>query len=247
MGCQPKHINKVYSWLSINQSCTLCDQAAEGPVPLCAACYAELPWLGQHCQCCALPLQQAGKGKICGRCLRRPPSFNQVEAAWRYEFPVDALITRFKHQANWPLGRLLGELLARHLRQAFINGLNQPQALLPVPLSAKRQRQRGFNQARLLAQVLTNELGIATHPEWLQRTRDMPAQQTLAAAARRRNLRGAFSLAASDKVKGLHLALIDDVLTTGSTAQELSRLLKRAGARQVDIYCLARTLPPAED
>ena len=247
MRCQPKQLPAVYNWLKIKQSCSLCDQLIDGAVPLCPACSDDLPWLGAHCQCCALPLTQPQPGALCGHCLQHPPSFSQVVAPWRYDFPIDSLIKRFKHQANWPLGRLLGELLAAHLRQAFSAQLSRPQALLAVPLSRQRERQRGFNQARLLAQVLANELGISAYHHWLLRPRDMPPQQSLSAADRRRNLRGAFALSDAARVQGLHLALVDDVLTTGSTAQALARLLKAAGAVQVDVYCLARTLPPAED
>ena len=165
---------------------------------------------------------------------------------WRYAFPIDSLITRFKHQAKWPLGRLLGELLSHHLRHAFDDGLSKPALLLPVPLADKRQRQRGFNQAGLLAQWLSHQLQTPLQPHWLLRTIDTPAQQQLDAATRKRNLRKAFALAADSQVKDLHVALVDDVLTTGATAESLARLLKKAGAARVDVYCLARTPKPGD-
>ncbi|YCH22468.1 ComF family protein [Pseudomonas sp. D1-3] len=244
MHCQPPPIFKVYNWLKIKQTCLLCDERVDTPLPLCAGCEAELPWLGAHCQVCALPL--AVDGLTCGNCLKRPPPFSRVEAPWGYGFPVDALINRFKHQARWPIGRLLGDLLARHLAHAFNEGLPRPDLLLPVPLSPKRQRQRGFNQAQMLAEVLSRALQIAPRSDWLLRIGDPPAQQKLDAAARRRNLRGAFTLSPSARPNGLHLALVDDVLTTGATAQQLARLLIRAGALRVDVYCLARTPAPGD-
>ena len=141
MRCQPRRDNPVYIWLKKEQICLLCDEPSDGPLELCSACEAELPWLGGHCRICALPLTATGLS--CGACLRKPPPFSRVEAAWRYAFPLDALITRFKHQAQWPLGRLLGDLLSHHLQHAFSEGLPRPDLLLPVPLSSRRLRQRG--------------------------------------------------------------------------------------------------------
>lgn len=132
---------------------------------------------------------------MCGECLRRPPTYEQVIAPWRYAFPLDSLINRFKHQAAWPLGRLLGELLAEHLRQRYAEGLPRPVRLLPVPLALRRERRRGFNQARLLADWLAGELRLRCAPHLLRRVLDTPAQQGLDAALRRRNLRHAFALA----------------------------------------------------
>lgn len=244
MHCQPAGKKPVYIWLKNTQHCLLCDEPSDNPLALCSACEAELPWLGSHCRVCALPLPVSGLA--CGACLSKPPAFTRVEAAWRYDFPLDALITRFKHQAQWPLGRLLGELLSHHLQHAFSEGLPRPDLLLAVPLSSRRLRQRGFNQAELLARWLGVNLQLPVNEALLQRQQDTPAQQQLNAAQRRRNLRRAFQLAPNSPVKGLHLALVDDVLTTGATADTLSRLLLRAGAARVDIYCLARTPKPGD-
>lgn len=183
---------------------------------------------------------------ICGACQKKPPAFARVEAPWRYAFPVDNLITRFKHQGQWPFGRLLGELLAEHLQHAYDEGLPRPQALLAVPLARRRERQRGFNQARMLADWLSRALQIPASDDWLVRTQDTPAQQGLDAATRKRNLRQAFQVVDAAKIAGQHLALVDDVLTTGTTANTLARLLLRAGAERVDVYCLARTPPPGD-
>ena len=244
MRCQPKSPYPVYNWLKNKQTCRLCDEPADAAMAICTNCEAELPWLGGHCQRCALPLSDSGL--TCGNCLKNPPSFNRVEAPWRYAFPIDSLITRFKHQAKWPVGRLLGELLSQHLLHAFDEGLPRPDLLLPVPLADRRQRQRGFNQAAMLAQWLSASLQLPWQYTWLQRVIDTPAQQQLDAATRKRNLRRAFALAPHGRVAGLHLALIDDVLTTGATAESLARLLSKTGATRVDIYCLARTPKPGD-
>ncbi|MGE8308675.1 MAG: ComF family protein [Pseudomonas protegens] len=242
MHCQPRYKGPVYIWLKNNQACLLCDEPSDSALALCAPCLDELPWLGAQCSVCALPLP--GPGLTCGQCLQEPPAFQRVIAPWRYDFPVDSLISRFKHHEKWPFGRLMAELLGQLLHYRFDEGLPRPDSLLPVPLSRRRLRQRGFNQAGMLAQWLGASLQLVVQPELLLRTQDTPAQQGLDARARQRNLRQAFALADQAQVAGRHLALVDDVLTTGATAQALARLLIDAGARRVDIYCLARTPSP---
>jgi ComF family protein len=222
----------------------LCAEPAEENIPICMACETELPWLGDHCQTCALPLP--GTGLTCGQCLKQPPAFERVAAPWAYSFPLDTLITRFKHSAKWPFGRLLADLLAQYLQHRFDEDLNRPDALVPVPLATKRLRQRGFNQAAMLARWLGGHLDIPCDETLLLRTQDTSAQQDLNAEARKKNLRNAFALIPGAQIKGRHLALVDDVLTTGATAQALARLLMDAGAARVDVYCLARTPKPGD-
>jgi ComF family protein len=222
----------------------LCAEPAEENIPICMACETELPWLGDHCQTCALPLP--GTGLTCGQCLKQPPAFERVAAPWSYSFPLDTLITRFKHSAKWPFGRLLADLLAQYLQHRFDEDLNRPDALVPVPLATKRLRQRGFNQAAMLARWLGGHLDIPCDETLLLRTQDTSAQQDLNAEARKKNLRNAFALIPGAQIKGRHLALVDDVLTTGATAQALARLLMDAGAARVDVYCLARTPKPGD-
>ncbi|NWB88643.1 ComF family protein [Pseudomonas gingeri] len=242
MRCQPRYEGPVYIWLKNKQTCLLCDETTDTPHPICTPCESELPWLMDACQICALPL--AATGLTCGQCLKQPPAFEQVIAPWTYRFPLDSLITRFKHQSQWPLGRLLGELLAQALRERFDDGLPRPDLLLPVPMATRRLRQRGYNQAAMLANWLSQSLEISADEQRLRRVQDTIAQQELDARARRRNLLNAFALAPGAEVEGLHLALVDDVLTTGATAESLARLLMKAGARRIDVYCLARTPSP---
>ncbi|WP_028693484.1 ComF family protein [Pseudomonas cremoricolorata] len=244
MNCQLALKALVNNWLNSEQTCSLCSEPAEQPYPLCHPCENELPWLIDACQRCALPLPAANL--TCAACLRRAPAFTSVVAPWRYGFPLDSVISRFKHHRQWPLGRVLALLLSHDLRHRFEEGLPRPHLLLPVPLARRRLRVRGFNQAAMLARWLSAELQLPCSEGWLTRCRDTPAQQTLSARARRRNLRDAFSLTPAAQPAGLHLAIIDDVLTTGSTAQTLAALLRRAGAQRVDVYCLARTPSPAQ-
>ncbi len=242
MRCQLNKKALVYICSNNNHSCLLCDEPAEQAHPICVACETELPWLVEHCRICALPLPL--DGMLCDQCLRRRPAFSQVHAPWHYGFPLDTLITRFKHQRQWPLGRLLALMLGNWLGHRFSEGAPRPALLLPVPMSTPRLRQRGYNQAAMLAGWLAAHLALPCADRVLTRTRDTPAQQELDARARRHNLKGAFALTHPEAVAGLHVALVDDVLTTGATAQALARLLRDAGAARVDIYCLARTPRP---
>ncbi|MEN4946824.1 ComF family protein [Pseudomonas proteolytica] len=243
MHCQPDHKHEVYIWLKSNQACLLCDEATDSPATLCNACEIDLPWLTDCCQVCALPLPVSGL--TCGQCLHSPPAFQQVVAPWTYGFPLDSLISRFKHQGKWPLGHLLASLLGQCLQDRFDNAeLARPDRLLPVPMAAKRLRQRGYNQAAMLARWLGRDLDLPVDEQLLLRPQDTIAQQQLDARQRQRNLLKAFALAPGAQVQGQHLALVDDVLTTGATAHSLARLLLHAGARQVDVYCLARTPKP---
>ncbi|WP_060482893.1 ComF family protein [Pseudomonas sp. NBRC 111119] len=240
MNCQPRIRRLVYKWLLNNQTCLLCDGPARQAYPLCMACEQQLPWLGDHCLRCALPLPMAGM--TCGQCSRRPPAFDQVVAPWAFGFPIDTLISRFKHNRQWPMGRLMAEQLGQALLHQFAEGLPRPHLLLPVPLARRRLRERGFNQAAMLARWLSAQLSVRCDERLLTRSRHTPAQQQLDAKARWRNLRQVFCL--SGDVRGLHVAIIDDVMTTGATAQAIAQVLRKAGAQRVDVYCLARTPKP---
>lgn len=242
MRCQPRYEGPVYICLNNVQTCLLCDEPADAEKPICVACETDLPWLGEQCITCALPL--AATGLTCGECLLEPPAFEQVVVPWLYGFPVDSLITRFKHNAKWPFGHLLADVLGQYLQHRFDEGLPRPDALLPVPLAGKRLRQRGFNQASMLARWLNKSLDLPIEETVLRRIKDTDAQQELDAKSRKHNLHKAFDLMPDAQVKGRHLALVDDVLTTGATAQALARLLMDAGAARVDVYCLARTQKP---
>ncbi|WLI29036.1 ComF family protein [Pseudomonas rhodesiae] len=243
MHCQLGYKHQVYNWLKNEHSCLICDETTESALCVCNVCETELPWLLDQCDVCALPLPM--EGLTCGQCQKKPPAFKQVIAPWSYSFPVDSLISRFKHQARWPLGHMLARLLAQHVQHRFDNtDLTRPDCLLPVPLARKRLRERGYNQALMLARWLSQDLGIAHDEQLLLRPHETLAQQALDAKTRQRNLRGAFALCANAQVQDRHFALVDDVLTTGATAHSLSRLLISAGARQVDVYCLARTPKP---
>lgn len=244
MRCQPRNTHQVYIWLNNDQSCLLCDESTGSSRSICEDCEADLPWLGAQCLRCALPMPSSDQ--TCMQCSINPAAFDEVVAVWLYDFPIDALVTRFKHQGKWPLGRLLAELFAQFLQYRFNEGLARPDLLLPVPMASKRLRQRGYNQAAMLAAWLGARLQLPVDERLLKRVKETPPQQGLDARARRRNLLGAFELPTPQNVAGKHIALVDDVLTTGSTADVLAGMLRKAGARHVDVYCLARTPKPGD-
>lgn len=234
---------KVYKWAKNNlfTQCILCLGANPQPgMQLCAGCEADLPWQQACCQRCALPLPQAAAQ--CGRCLKAPPPFSHALAPLIYRFPVDSLVPAFKYHDQTTIGRLLGQLLA----EAAADWLQQdiapcPDLLLPVPMHRKRQAQRGYNQAYELARDVAARTNLSCRPDLLERTQATLPQQGLDAKARRQNLRGAFSCPEPGQLQNRHLALIDDVMTTGVTLGEASRTLLIAGAASVQVWCVART------
>lgn len=216
-------------------SCFLCRGAARGL--LCASCNASLPREeGPRCPRCALA---APAGAPCGACLSRPPSFDATVAALGYRFPADALVSALKFNGELALAPFLGALLAERLAgSAALVDL-----VVPVPLSAQRLAARGFNQALEIARHLPEPARSRIQFDAIGRTRDTPAQLGLPAEARRRNLRGAFEC--PRLLGGLRIAVVDDVMTSGATLEEVAATLKRAGAAWVANWIVARTPPPA--
>jgi len=222
------------AWNHMPRACLLCGAAA-GNRHLCGGCLADLPWHSQpQCPHCATPTPA---GQVCGACLKHPPAFDRSFAALAYAFPLDRLIPHLKYRGRLAVAPVLGECLARAVASA-----PRPDRLIAMPLHAQRIRERGFNHASEIARETARRLGLPLDVASCRRIRDTPPQMGLKHAARQRNVRGAF--ACSDSVRGLHVALIDDVMTTGTSFDELAATLKRAGAREVSCWATARTLPP---
>jgi len=214
--------------------CFLCHGNASTDL-LCAACAADLPRLdGERCPRCALA---APAGAVCGRCLARPPHFDGTIAALAYGFPADVLVHALKFRGELAVAELLAQLLGERLARA-----ERVDCVLPVPISRDRLRQRGYNQALEIARHVARATGVALAPELCRRVRDTPAQSELPWAERATNVRGAFQ--SSGAVAGARIALLDDVMTTGATLDEIAATLKRDGAASVVNWVVARTLPP---
>ncbi|AKC88293.1 competence protein ComF [Pseudoxanthomonas suwonensis] len=210
--------------------CLVCAEAGADGLDLCRDCRAALPATGHACASCALPLPAPGR---CGHCLRRPPPLHIARAAFVYAAPLDRLLPRHKFRHDLAAGRLLARLMA----DAFV-ACERPQALVPVPLHRGRLRQRGYDQALELARPLAARLRLPLRADLLRRERATAAQSELDAAARRRNLRGAFRVA--DRPLPDHVALVDDVMTTGATLHAAATALHRAGVARVDAWVCAR-------
>lgn len=207
-------------------SCFLCRGAAREL--LCNACDADLPRLVRPlCPRCAL---ESPGGALCGRCLAHAPAYDATHAALAYEFPADALIQALKFRGELALAPLLAALLAERLESARVD------CVVPVPLSTERLRGRGYNQAVEIARHLRRG---ALEVALCERTRDARPQMELPFDQRQRNVRGAFRCTRS--LIGAAVAVVDDVMTTGATLDEIARTLKRAGAARVENWVVART------
>lgn len=218
----------------VNQSCALCRRNPAMPTGLCEDCHGDLPWLIAACPRCAEPLPPHHQG-LCVHCLQDPPPFDATLAAFSYSFPLNQLLPRIKYHRRpaalgW-LSRSLATLLHERIRV-------RPELLLPVPQHPLRELHRGFNQAALIAAELSRMLQIPLSDQRIRKLSLTSHQAELGRAERLANLRGSFALHGPVPER---VALVDDVMTTGSTAREISRLLRAQGVRHIQVWVLART------
>ena len=221
----------------INTPCVLCGAVDEVTTDqLCRACFTDLPSRPPGtCLGCSAPTHDA---TACSRCFPRPPEFDSCIAGCSYRYPVDRMIKKLKYQARLDTVRCLSRPLVRRIG---LEGADLPDCLVPMPLHDSRLRSRGFNQAREIARVLAQQLLLPIDDCLVQRDRATGEQYALRPEQRARNVKGAFSLLKSNSY--YNIAIVDDVLTTGATANELARLLKRHGAERIQVWCLARAAP----
>ena len=228
----------VDSWLGrlgfalLLPRCLICNERGANGMDLCASCHDSLPYNRACCARCAMPTAIATEA--CGRCLRRPPPQGLTRAAFVYRAPLDRLLPRAKFHGDLSSALLLARLMARELADA-----ERPQALVPVPLHRDRLRRRGYDQALELARPLAHALGLPLRDGLLRRIRATAPQSRLAAPQRRRNLRGAFAVWTEGNLPA-HVALVDDVMTTGATVEAAAAALRRAGVARVDVWVCAR-------
>lgn len=211
--------------------CLICAERGSNGLDLCARCAQALPFNPPACLQCALALQE---NSICGACLRAPPPLSVTHAAFRYDFPVNRLIPRLKFHHDLAAGRLLSELMTAAWSAAKVD---IPMAFIPVPLHARRLRERGYDQALELARPLAANFSRPLLTDVLVRVRQTTAQSQLDAEHRRANLRNAFAVVGNVPE---HVVLFDDVMTTGATLHAAARALHRAGVRRVDAWVCAR-------
>jgi len=212
--------------------CLLCG-APSGNFSLCPACLADLPWHHvPQCPRCALPTTD---GMLCGHCLREPPAFDRTLALFGYACPVDALIQALKYGHQLALTQTLAAPLAQRAAT-----MPRPEVLIAMPLHPLRLSERGFNQALELAKIIARQLDIPLLPQGAERIRATAPQVGLPWKKRSVNLRGAF--ASTLDLTGKHVALVDDVMTTGASLHELALALRRQGAKEISAWVVARTV-----
>ena len=237
----------VYKWIINNLSrffgryCQLCGQLTDPAtnIPFCSACLHDLPRLQHSCHQCGCHINAGTEHTLdtsplrCGPCLTQPPSFDRVIAAFAYADPIRQLMARFKYQRQLATGDVIAQVLRSRLPVPA-----QVEAIIPVPLHPRRLRQRGFNQALELSRPLARALDLPLLPHSVIRQKNTPPQSSLTRKQRRQNLKQAFSL--KQAIPYASIAIVDDVMTTGSTVEALSTLLKQHGVEYIEVWCVAR-------
>jgi len=215
------------------QPCVLCGGMSHDGL-WCSACDRALPYFDAPCcPTCALPTPG---GEVCGQCLKHPPLFTRATAVFGYSFPLDKLMQAMKYGEQLALAHAFAEKLVQRIDKSPL-----PDCVIPMPLHPAKLRERGFNQSLLLASRIARELDIKLLHDTCQRVRDTPPQSALPWKERKKNVRGAFRCDAD--LSGKHIALVDDVLTTGASLEALAEAAQKRGASKISVWVVARTLP----
>lgn len=234
-----------YNWLKntlfglISKHCLLCLAPTQTKYLLCSGCEADLPVNASHCIICSSPfaaILSAEQMLVCGKCQKNPPHYTTSLIPHLYASPLKQVIGQLKFHRNLTYAPLLA--------QSFVNAIkhrrnNLPECIIPVPLHQQRLRERGFNQALELSRIIATQLTIPLDYSLCQRDKATPFQSGLSAKQRKQNLKNAFSVTKSHQYK--HVAIFDDVVTTGTTVNELARQLKRSGVETIEVWAIART------
>ncbi|HEY0268818.1 MAG TPA: ComF family protein [Methyloradius sp.] len=226
-------------WLKFNQflfpqACLLCAASDGGELAICQDCLTDLPrHTIDQCPQCALPAYQ---NQLCGHCIASPPAFDTTNALFRYEFPVDAMLQRYKYQHLLNMAQTFAQMILNDLPNAKL-----PDLIIPMPLHPLRLKERGFNQSLEIARIVGKTLNIKVDAQVCSRIKPSPPQASLPLKERVKNMQSAF--ACNTTLDGLNIALIDDVMTTGASLNSLSKTVKKAGASNVECWVVARTLP----
>ncbi len=237
-------LEEVDQWLChwLPRHCLLCGLTS-GRRSICAGCRGDLPWLRLACRRCAAPLPVGASPGCCAQCDLVLTAVDRYRAALAYDYPIDRLISGAKFNRRPELARALGELLTLHLA-AGLPDESRPDQLIAVPLHPFRLVQRGFNQAEEIAIPIARRLAIPFDNRSCRRRRNTSAQSGLGGSARRQNVEQAFECRRC--FTGQNLAIVDDVVTTGSTASALARVLRAAGAERIEVWSAARVVVQVE-
>jgi ComF family protein len=221
--------------------CCLCQQVADINTSLCKICHSNL--LRNNCCCvsCATPLNNSSgdldNGLLCGSCQQHKPFYNQVFSPFLYQQQMVQLIHQFKYHDKLYLGRTLADLFIGQFNSQ--NHQQMPELIIPVPLHSKRLKHRGFNQSKELANYFSQKMKITTKDDLIERIKLTHTQRGLTLAERKANLNNAFAMSGKT-FDNKHVVVVDDVMTTGNTVNEVAKVLKQAGAERVDVWTIAR-------
>lgn len=235
-----KFIRHLYYQL-LPAICILCHSSIGREQNICRACLADLPILPNCCLICARFLvSEIQSAAVCGACLKARPAFDRTFALFPYQPPIIKLIysLKFHHQLSY--ANAFGKLLLFQIEHSWYKNQPLPDIIIPVPLHPKRLRQRGFNQALEITKLISKAFKIPLD-DGIVRIKNTAAQSGLKAAERKQNLHNAFILKNhTHNYTNANIAIIDDVITTGCTAQSLSQVLKANGAKNIHVWCCAR-------
>lgn len=215
-------------------TCLLCGDPGFMQKDLCEPCLLSLPYNLSACARCGQSLTETGAASLCGRCQTKPPAYDKTFALFCYEQPVRHLILSLKFNKAYPCARLLGQLLS----EALIGSSEKPELLIPIPLHKSRYRQRGFNQATEIARTVSKHLKIPLELNACKRALPTQPQTELPAKQRLKNIKNAFQIV--KPIQAQHVAILDDVVTTGATVNELAKQLRKSGVKMIEIWAIAR-------
>lgn len=223
--------------------CVLCDAPVKGKNSLCEDCRSDLPWMERSCRHCGIALIKEIDSDICGACQSALPYVDYTLSALHYLSPVDYLITELKFNHKLTSASILSDLLIQHLNRVFneMPTNEMPELIIPVPLYKKRLQTRGFNQAVEIARSVAKAFSIPLCKNAITRTKNTSPQTKLTAAQRSKNIRNSFMIQNPKELSEVsHIVILDDVVTTGATCNELAKLLKKAGVETVGVWSIAR-------
>ena len=229
-------LSRIVDFLYPN-ACLRCEQVGQNGLNICEQCYKGLVWNSYSCNRCALPLP-SGNSSVCGACSNKKLYFDFAFAPFIYKDFIQEVIPQFKFNQKFNYGSLLADLFYQGIEKT---NLDLPDILLPVPLHKKRIKSRGFNQSLELARMIGKKLKIEVYRNAVKRIRDTHVQMQLPAKQRASNVKNAFvTNLIKEKFKNKHIAIVDDVMTTGNTANEVAKCIRLAGTSKINVWCMAR-------
>lgn len=225
--------------MKITSACELCGNNTSRPISLCQACQEDLPVLENSCTLCSIELGlKLPINSICGQCLQSPPAVDYALSLFHYDSQIAHMITQLKFSHRFSNAAIFGYLLAEKIQASSKQAFKAPQVIIPVPLHSKRLANRGFNQSLEIAKACSKKLNIPIDNKRVKRTKYTLAQSDLSAKDRRKNVKNCFKL--EKALEHQHVVILDDVVTTGATCNELAELLKKEGVKTVGVWAIAR-------